>query len=585
MRSRLVTLVCVLALAGAASAQFGMSGPKVGYTSAASPQPDGSVRVAVQFSMDKPWHVNSHTPLEEFLIPTVLELGAGEGVTLESVVYPEHKLLKFDFSPEPLAVYEEKFTVGAVLRFAGVTPASVSFSLRYQACNDKQCAPPNNLDFEVPLGGELSAEQQALLNSVSWDKAASASPAEDAVASVEEAPSTETAAEGPGWEELIEGFTVVADTGYSSTPDFLAFIERGRNGGDSQEDGFWSLVQGGGSRGALAALSAPLLILVVLAGGFLLNLTPCVLPLIPINIGIIGAGARAGSKARGFALGGAFGLGIAASYGALGLLVVLGLSTAFGGMNATVWFNAGIAVLFVVLALGMFDIINIDFSRYQAKVGLRGNKSGSFAIAFAMGVISALLAGACVAPVVIYTILYAQDLYVQGNAFALALPFLLGIGMALPWPFAGGGLSFLPKPGAWMTRVKQAFGVFILGFAAYYGYVAWGIYDQKNVDPEAVKASVAALDEDGWLTSLDAGLAEAKAEGKPVLIDFWATWCKNCLVMNKTVLKEPEVLTALEDFVKIKYQAEDPTASPVKEVWEHFDLVGLPAYIILQPKQ
>lgn len=582
MNRLFLVLALLIAAALPASAQFGMSGPKVEHAAAVAAQPDGTIRVAVQFSMDKPWHTNSNTPLEEFLIPTVLSLAETEGLALEAVVYPEHKLLKFDFSPEPLAVYEETFTVGAVLRGDAATTPSASFTLRYQACNDTQCAPPKNLEFSVDLAATpLSEAQQALLDAVAWDSGAAV--ATDAASDDAPLSSVDEGSSGIPWQELIKDFTVVADTGYSSSADFIAFTQRATGEVPEASSGFWALIQGGGSRGAFSQLSGPLLILVVLAGGFLLNLTPCVLPLIPINIGIIGAGARAGSKARGFALGGAFGLGIAVSYGALGLLVVLGLSTAFGGMNATVWFNAGIAALFVALGLAMFDIINIDFSKLQAKVGIRGNKNGSFAVAFTMGVISALLAGACVAPVVIYTILYAQDLYVGGNPSALALPFLLGVGMGLPWPFAGGGLSFLPKPGAWMTRVKQAFGVFILGFAAYYGYVAWGIYDQRNVDPEAVKASVAAMDEDGWLTSLEAALEKAKAEDKPVLIDFWATWCKNCLVMNKTVLKDPEVLAALEGFVKIKYQAEDPGTSPVKEVWEHFELVGLPAYIILKP--
>jgi len=574
----------MLVVAATASAQFGFAGPKIAHKAAVAPQADGTVRVAIQFSMDKPWHMNSHTPLEDFLIPTVLELGTTPGVSLVSAVYPAHKEVKFEFSPTPLAVYEDAFTVGAVLKVEGALPASLPFALNYQACNDKQCAPPNTLELSVPTGAALTPEAQALLDAVDWSKAADIAMAEAAPEAAPEAAAAEAAPTGATWQEVIKDFEITAQTGYSSKADFLSFVKQGKGEALSSSGGFWAAVSGGGAGGGLSTLSTPVLILVVLLGGLALNLTPCVLPLIPINIGIIGAGARAGSKARGFALGGAFGLGIAASYGALGLLVVLGLSTAFGGFNSTVWFNAGIAVFFVVLGLAMFDVINIDFSKYQAKVGIRSNKGGSYAVAFFMGVVSALLAGACVAPVVIYTILYAQDLYVQGNAFALTLPFLLGVGMGLPWPFAGGGLSFLPKPGAWMTRVKQGFGVFIIAFAAYYGYTAWHIYDQKNVDPEAVRASVEAQGHEGWETSLEAALTKAKAEGKPVFVDFWATWCKNCLVMNETVLKDAEVLKELEPVVKVKFQAEDPATSPVKEAWEHFKLVGLPAYFMLKPK-
>ena len=90
-----------------------------------------------------------------------------------------------------------------------------------------------------------------------------------------------------------------------------------------------------------------------------------------------------------------------------------------------------------------------------------------------MGAVAALLAGACVAPVVIQVVLFSSNLYATGTNVALALPFFLGIGMAMPWPIAGAGLAALPKPGAWMVRVKQAFGVVILATAAYYGYEAY----------------------------------------------------------------------------------------------------------------
>src|SRR6185436_2111722 len=103
-------------------------------------------------------------------------------------------------------------------------------------------------------------------------------------------------------------------------------------------------------------------------------------------------------------------------------------------------------------------------------VGTGGSGKGTLALAFGMGAIAALLAGACVAPVVIQVVLFSSDLYAQGTVMALGLPFLLGVGMAVPWPLAGAGLTALPKPGAWMVRVKQGFGVLILATAAYYGY-------------------------------------------------------------------------------------------------------------------
>src|SRR6185295_11860433 len=220
------------------------------------------------------------------------------------------------------------------------------------------------------------------------------------------------------------------------------------------------------------------------------------------------------------------------------------------------WFNLGIAIIFVVLGLAMFDVLFIDFSKYSAGLGASSGR-GTFALAFTMGAVAALLAGACVAPVVIQVVLFSSNLYATGTKLALALPFCLGIGMAIPWPIAGAGLASLPKPGMWMVRVKQAFGVFILATAVYYGYEAYTLFANRWVDPAAVSSSVQEQIKAGWYSSMADGLAAAKRENKPVLIDIWATWCKNCLTMDRTTLASEDVKNALSGYVKIKYQAED----------------------------
>jgi thiol:disulfide interchange protein len=269
-------------------------------------------------------------------------------------------------------------------------------------------------------------------------------------------------------------------------------------------------------------------------------------------------------------------------YGVLGLVVILTAGT-FGTINASPWFNLGIALLFVVLGLAMFDLIAIDFSRFSSRLNIGGGR-GSVMAAFGMGAVAALLAGACVAPVVIQVVLFSSDLYARGTTIALALPFVLGVGMAIPWPLAGAGMSALPKPGAWMVRVKQVLGVVILATATYYGYQAYGLFANRWVDPAAVESSVQDMLKAGWYSSMSAGLDAAKREQKPVLVDLWATWCKNCLVMDNTTLKDPGVTAALDGYVKIKYQAEDPDSEPAKSIMQRFEAVGLPAYVILRQK-
>jgi thiol:disulfide interchange protein len=367
---------------------------------------------------------------------------------------------------------------------------------------------------------------------------------------------------------LLDQFTMAGTTGgYLGRDDFLGFIRAAESGVPQQ--GWFE------GRGLLAVLA------IVLIGGLALNLTPCVLPMIPINLAIIGAGAQAGSRRRGFLLGSAYGAAMALVYGILGLAVILTAST-FGTINASPWFNVAIAAVFVVLSLAMFDVIAIDFSRFSARFKVDTGR-GTFLVAFGMGAVAALLAGACVAPVVIQVVLFSSDLYASGTTAALALPFLLGVGMAMPWPVAGAGLSALPKPGAWMVRVKQAFGVVILGTAIYYGYLGYTLFADRWVDAADVAASVEEKLKEGWYASLADGLVAAQTEQKPVLVDLWATWCKNCLTMDRTTLADPAVTAALEDYVKVKFQAEDPDDPMVSAVMQRVGAIGLPTYVLLTP--
>lgn len=106
--------------------------------------------------------------------------------------------------------------------------------------------------------------------------------------------------------------------------------------------------------------------------------------MIPINLAIVGAGAQAGSRRRGFLLGSTYGVAMAVVYGCLGLVVILTAST-FGTINASLWFNVGVAALFVVLGLAMFDVIAIDFSSLSIRWQPGACSRGSVALAFTTG--------------------------------------------------------------------------------------------------------------------------------------------------------------------------------------------------------
>jgi thioredoxin:protein disulfide reductase len=559
--------------------------------------PGGSVRAALQVALPDGFHVQSNKPRDPLLIPTVLTIDAPPGVAVKEIVFPravEAKVVGFD---QPLAVFEREFVIGVQFTISATHArgdVAIPAHLRYQACNDTTCFAPKIADTQwtlhiLPPGsggpgaGPESTRSRTGVGPESTRSGTGVEPesvlakipfgtGEAPGSSAVPAPAPRAAAAPPGAGDLkaLDDFVVVGTTGgYQNASEFLTFIHNAESG--VKERGMFE------GRGPLAIL------LLVVIGGLALNLTPCVLPMIPINLAIIGAGTQAGSRGRGFLLGGVYGAAMAIVYGVLGLVVILTAGT-FGTINASPWFNLAIAVLFVVLALAMFDVITIDFSRFSSNMRFADSSRGTFVLAFSMGAVAALLAGACVAPVVIQVVLFSSNLYATGTKLALGLPFLLGLGMAIPWPIAGAGLAALPKPGAWMVRVKQAFGVFILATAAYYGYEAYGLFANRWVDPSAVQSSVQEKLKAGWTASLGDGLATARREGKPVLIDMWATWCKNCLTMDKTTLEDSSVTSALAGYTKIKFQAETPDEQPTRAVMQRFDAVGLPAYVILKPK-
>ena len=306
------------------------------------------------------------------------------------------------------------------------------------------------------------------------------------------------------------------------------------------------------------------ILVLVLLGGAAMNLTPCVLPMVPINLMVIGKSAMRGIW---------YGAGIAVAYGALGVVAAVG-GMAFGEIQGNPWFNAVVAIVFVALALALFDVFFIDLSKFRKVDGAAEKRAKApLVFAFSMGALSAVLAGACVAPILISVLLLTADLFAKGNWFALTMPFLMGVGMALPWPFVGAGLKVLPKPGAWMKKVNFAFGVVVLCFAAWYAYLSFKGFSADGAPaPEALQNS-----------ATPATFAETMAAAKrPVLVDCWASWCKNCAAMDRVTMRDPKVVATLEELgmTVIKLQAED--MRELKELKGFEGIMGLPAFVIFE---
>lgn len=199
--------------------------------------------------------------------------------------------------------------------------------------------------------------------------------------------------------------------------------------------------------------------------GMALAFTPCVLPMAPIISGIV-VGNQATPR-RAFALSLAFVLAMAAVYALLGLAAAM----AGAGLQAVLqnrWTLLGFAAVFVVLALSMFGLFELQLPAFLRNrlVGAGPRKGGSAGAAAGMGAVSALLVGPCMTAPLAGTLLYIAQSgnRVQGTLLLLAL----GLGMGVPLlVLSTVGARYLPRPGPWMDRVKAGFGFAMLATAAW----------------------------------------------------------------------------------------------------------------------
>ena len=414
-------------------------------------------------------------------------------------------------------------------------PSPLSVTLHWQGCQDGLCLLPTSTTFELSAdtsAGSVSAEQTLV-------------------------PPSQT-----GLPSVLESFVVLSsNAGYLSPDEFLAWAERATSGQATQtsDNPVTRTLRRYGP------LAAGMLILLL---GILLNLTPCVLPMIPITLMVIGAGARKSSTASGFLRGLLYGLGMALAYGLLGAIAVR-TGGQFAALNSSPWFNLAVCAIFLLLALAMFDCFHIDLSRWRGTAN-----AGSLTGIFLLGALSAILAGACVAPVLIWTLLLSGSAYAQGFRSALVLPFLLGLGMALPWPILGAGLGRLPRPGAWMTKIRAIFGLLILLFSAWYAWTAWHLF----APPQEIAKT-------GWHATIAEAVADARSNRTPLFLEFTGLACKSCAAMDATTFRDKSVQEMIRPWSKIALRADNPQDALATELATHFHITGVPAYFLLRPKE
>jgi thiol:disulfide interchange protein DsbD len=226
----------------------------------------------------------------------------------------------------------------------------------------------------------------------------------------------------------------------------------------SEQDRFAALITGDSWLAFLGAFYV---------AGLLLSFTPCVLPMVPILSSIIaGQGGKQVSAQRGFSLSLAYVLGMAFTYTIAGVLAALAGSQ-IQAVFQKPWIIATFAGLFVIMALGMFGLFEIQMpSAIQSRIAqlTHRQKGGTFISTAIVGALTALIVTTCVAPPLIGALaVIGQTGDVTRGAAAL---FALSIGMGTPLLLVGASAGkLLPKVGPWMNAVKAAFGIMMLGIA------------------------------------------------------------------------------------------------------------------------
>jgi thiol:disulfide interchange protein DsbD len=311
--------------------------------------------------------------------------------------------------------------------------------------------------------------------------------------------------------------------------------------------------------------------------GLLLTFTPCVLPMIPILTALILGQAHKPGSRKAFFLSLTYVLGMSVTYAAAGLF------TAWLGRSLQVFLQQPIVIavmsgLFVLLALSLFGVYDIRLpNRLQHRLTRWSNhhKSGTYLGVFMMGILATLVVSPCVTAPLIGVLLYISqtgDLILGTSAL-----FVMGLGMGVPLILIGTSAgAWVPKTGPWMKIIKNGLGVLMLVMALWLVARAQVL---PAMMPEVQDAD-SAFTVVHQLDTIQQQLSLAHSSHRPVLLDFYASWCADCVVMDRQVFGDRAVQQALSSFLLLRVDLSSNSAED-NRIMSYFHVIAPPTVLFV----
>ncbi|MBY0427950.1 MAG: thioredoxin family protein [Alphaproteobacteria bacterium] len=294
------------------------------------------------------------------------------------------------------------------------------------------------------------------------------------------------------------------------------------------------------------------MIIFALIGGLILNLMPCVLPVLALkSISFIkhGGGTQSGVRLSFLATSAGIIFSFLVMAGIIIQLKHIGMSVGWGVQFQNPYFLVFLISILALFALNLFGLFEIPLPRVFADQLSWTHGHGSLTKDFFSGAFATLLATPCTAPFLGTAVGFA----LAGGATEILVIFLaLGIGLAAPFLLIAMFPKFatvLPKPGAWMENVRKFLGVLLTITALWLGYV---LYNQTLAPSHAVVQQ----ENDKWEVFDEKKIPELVAQGKIVYVDVTADWCLTCQVNKKLVLDTADIQAVLNNSRIIKMKAD-----------------------------